>query len=280
MNPLLLLTKTEILIRKNEDAVVKQKGQGLAQQQELPVSVRDLLESGAHFGHQKRRWNPKMKRYIFEERNGICIIDLAKTIQQLKTAVDVVDNVVGNHQSILFVGTKKQVLTQEKIEPLKEQCKRELIEICLEYPNNDLSRDIKNMVFFTPTQKEQESLDFIESLNEKRSLEGTSPLENTLIDINLEFLIKSSLLTEDRKDRMILQLEKLAKMKELCEKEEKIKTYFETAYSISPKTEASCTVKKHLQALGSKQALPQNTMEEEVQAVMIKYAQSRHPTKS
>ena len=176
--------------------------------------------------------------------------------------------------------SKKQVLTQEKIEPLKEQCKRELIEICLEYPNNDLSRDIKNMVFFTPTQKEQESLDFIESLNEKRSLEGTSPLENTLIDINLEFLIKSSLLTEDRKDRMILQLEKLAKMKELCEKEEKIKTYFETAYSISPKTEASCTVKKHLQALGSKQALPQNTMEEEVQAVMIKYAQSRHPTKS
>jgi len=72
------------------------------------VSVKDLLESGAHFGHQKQRWNPKMKRYIFEERNGIYIIDLAKTVRQIESALEVISKVVENHQRVLFVGTKKQ----------------------------------------------------------------------------------------------------------------------------------------------------------------------------
>lgn len=72
------------------------------------VTVKELLECGAHFGHQKHRWNPKMKRYIFEERNGIYIIDLAKTIQQIRKAVDVVKETVSKRKSILFVGTKKQ----------------------------------------------------------------------------------------------------------------------------------------------------------------------------
>ncbi len=83
------------------------KGQGLATQQ-TEVTIKDLLESGAHFGHQKHRWNPKMKRYIFEERNGIYIIDLAKTLQQIRNAVEVVKGVVSKRKSILFVGTKKQ----------------------------------------------------------------------------------------------------------------------------------------------------------------------------
>ncbi|MDX8430770.1 MAG: 30S ribosomal protein S2 [Candidatus Algichlamydia australiensis] len=72
------------------------------------ITVKDLLESGAHFGHQKRRWNPKMRPYIFGERNGICIIDLAKTMQQVRTAVEMVEDAVENHKKILFVGTKKQ----------------------------------------------------------------------------------------------------------------------------------------------------------------------------
>lgn len=72
------------------------------------VSIEELLKSGAHFGHQKHRWNPKMKRFIFEERNGIYIIDLAKTMQQIRSAREVVRGVVAKHQSILFVGTKKQ----------------------------------------------------------------------------------------------------------------------------------------------------------------------------
>jgi len=78
------------------------------QQESSRVTIKDLLESGAHFGHQTRRWNPKMKRFIFEERNGIYIIDLAKTMQQIRVAVDVVRDLVGKRKSILFVGTKKQ----------------------------------------------------------------------------------------------------------------------------------------------------------------------------
>ena len=70
---------------KEEMPIVKQKGQGLAQQE--GVTIKELLESGAHFGHQKHRWNPKMKRFIFEERNGIYIIDLAKTLQDRKSVV-------------------------------------------------------------------------------------------------------------------------------------------------------------------------------------------------
>lgn len=85
------------------------KGQGLAHKEAYKeVTIKGLLESGAHFGHQRHRWNPKMKRFIFEERNGIYIIDLAKTMQQIRNAVDVVKEMVSKRKSILFVGTKKQ----------------------------------------------------------------------------------------------------------------------------------------------------------------------------
>jgi small subunit ribosomal protein S2 len=77
-------------------------------QKESGVTIKELLESGAHFGHQTHRWNPKMKRFIFEARNGIYIIDLAKTLQQLRAAVDFVREMVAKRKSILFVGTKKQ----------------------------------------------------------------------------------------------------------------------------------------------------------------------------
>lgn len=72
------------------------------------VTIKQLLESGAHFGHQRHKWNPKMRRFIFEERNGIYIIDLAKTIHQIRSAQEVVKEVVTKRGKILFVGTKKQ----------------------------------------------------------------------------------------------------------------------------------------------------------------------------
>jgi small subunit ribosomal protein S2 len=72
------------------------------------ISIKDLLEAGAHFGHQKNRWNPKMKRFIFEERNGVYIIDLAKTLQQIRLAIEVIKEAIVQHKSILIVGTKKQ----------------------------------------------------------------------------------------------------------------------------------------------------------------------------
>ncbi|ANG66120.1 30S ribosomal protein S2 [Chlamydia gallinacea 08-1274/3] len=72
------------------------------------LSIKDLIEVGAHFGHQTHRWNPKMRIYIFEEKNGLYIIDLAKTLNQLRKVLPQVCKVVKENKSILFVGTKKQ----------------------------------------------------------------------------------------------------------------------------------------------------------------------------
>lgn len=84
------------------------------------VTIKELLEAGAHFGHQTRRWNPKMKRFIFEERNGLYIIDLAKTLQQIRRCVEIVKEMVSKHKSVLFVGTKKQA--KAVIRELAEAC--------------------------------------------------------------------------------------------------------------------------------------------------------------
>ena len=72
------------------------------------VTMRQLLESGVHFGHQTRRWNPKMKRFILTERNGIYVIDLQQTVEGINTAYDFVKETVARGGTILFVGTKKQ----------------------------------------------------------------------------------------------------------------------------------------------------------------------------
>ena len=72
------------------------------------VSMKQLLEAGVHFGHQTRRWNPKMAPYIFTERNGIYIIDLQKTVRMIEDAYSFVREVSANGDTILFVGTKKQ----------------------------------------------------------------------------------------------------------------------------------------------------------------------------
>ncbi|MEA4870711.1 MAG: 30S ribosomal protein S2 [Christensenella sp.] len=84
------------------------------------ISMKQLLEAGVHFGHQTRRWNPKMKEYIFTERNGIYIIDLQKTVKKIEEAYNFVRSVAENNQIILFVGTKKQA--QESIEQEARRC--------------------------------------------------------------------------------------------------------------------------------------------------------------
>lgn len=72
------------------------------------ISMKQLLEAGVHFGHQTRRWNPKMDKYIFTERNGIYIIDLQKTVKKVEEAYNFVKSIAENNGTILFVGTKKQ----------------------------------------------------------------------------------------------------------------------------------------------------------------------------
>lgn len=84
------------------------------------VNMKKLLEAGVHFGHQTRRWNPKMADYIFTERNGIYIIDLQQTVGLVDKAYNYIKEVVANGQDILFVGTKKQA--QESIEKEAKRC--------------------------------------------------------------------------------------------------------------------------------------------------------------
>ena len=84
------------------------------------ISMKQLLEAGVHFGHQTRRWNPKMAQYIFTERNGIYIIDLQKTVRKIDEAYMFVRDVAMEGKSILFVGTKKQA--QESIESEAKRC--------------------------------------------------------------------------------------------------------------------------------------------------------------
>lgn len=84
------------------------------------ISMKQLLEAGVHFGHQTRRWNPKMARYIFTERNGIYIIDLQKTVRKVEEAYNFVRELAGENKTILFVGTKKQA--QEAVKEEAERC--------------------------------------------------------------------------------------------------------------------------------------------------------------
>ena len=84
------------------------------------ISMKQLLEAGVHFGHQTRRWNPKMKEYIFTERNGIYIIDLQKTVKKIDEAYAFVRDIAMNNGTVLFVGTKKQA--QDSIEQEAKRC--------------------------------------------------------------------------------------------------------------------------------------------------------------
>ena len=84
------------------------------------VSMRQMLEAGVHFGHQTHRWNPRMKRFIFGERNGIYIIDLEQTLDRVESAYKFVRDSVANGGTVLFVGTKKQA--QDPVKNFAEKC--------------------------------------------------------------------------------------------------------------------------------------------------------------
>jgi small subunit ribosomal protein S2 len=83
------------------------------------ISMKQLLEAGVHFGHQTRRWNPKMAPYIFTERNGIYIIDLQKTVHKVDEAYNFIKSVAASGKSVLFVGTKKQAQDSIKEEAIR-----------------------------------------------------------------------------------------------------------------------------------------------------------------
>jgi len=85
----------------------------------MGITIKELLEAGVHFGHQTNRWNPKMKKYIFGERNGIFIIDLQQTVQRFDAAFNFVRDTVAGGESVLFVGTKRQA-----VDIIEEEAKR------------------------------------------------------------------------------------------------------------------------------------------------------------
>ena len=90
------------------------------------ISMKELLEAGVHFGHQTKRWNPKMKEYIFGERNGIYIVDLQKTLKLFKDAMRYVGEMAAQGKTVLFVGTKRQA--QEAIAEEATRCRSILCE--------------------------------------------------------------------------------------------------------------------------------------------------------
>ena len=85
----------------------------------MAVTMKELLECGVHFGHQTRRWNPKMAEYIFAERNGIYIIDLQQTLRMLQTAADFVQDIASKGGGVLFVGTKRQSQEAVRVEAVR-----------------------------------------------------------------------------------------------------------------------------------------------------------------
>ena len=93
------------------------------------ITMKELLEAGVHFGHQTKRWNPKMKEYIFGERNGIYIIDLQKTLKLFKDAMRYVGEMAAQGKTVLFVGTKRQA--QEAIAEEATRCQPVLREPAL-----------------------------------------------------------------------------------------------------------------------------------------------------
>ena len=113
-----MMPRAEVLSHSAEALAKKLKPEVLCKMANV-ISMKQLLEAGVHFGHQTRRWNPKMAEYIFTERNGIYIIDLQKTVKKVEEAYDFIREVAANGGDVLFVGTKKQAQDSIKEEALR-----------------------------------------------------------------------------------------------------------------------------------------------------------------
>jgi len=154
------------------------------------VTMKNLLESGVHFGHQVKRWDPRMKKYIFAERNGIHIIDLQKTIQSIKEAYDAVQKTVSSGKSVLFVGTKKQA--QSAIQKEAERCEQFFVN------NRWLGGMLTN---FTTI---------------KKSIQRLKKIEKMEVDGTFESLTKKEIASlQKEKDKLEKNLGGIKEMKEL-----------------------------------------------------------------
>ncbi|MDN3508996.1 MAG: hypothetical protein P0S93_03090 [Candidatus Neptunochlamydia sp.] len=174
---------------------------------------------------------------------------------------------------------------KQKIAALHHAQDQELIEVALNHPNEKISREVRDMIFFCPNKQEEGSIRFIHNLALKLKGDGVTPIENKLIQIDTEFWFKSLSLeianTQSKMDEetfqkryLVLQLEKIKQMSEACKGDlvdVKIKSFVDTASTVLPKVYASASTRKHLMALGKGEIAPQTPAEKELQAVMVKY---------
>ena len=144
------------------------------------ISMKQLLEAGVHFGHQTRRWNPKMAEYIFTERNGIYIIDLQKTVRKIEEAYSFIRDVVMEGGSILFVGTKKQA--QDAIKEEAERCDQFYVN------NRWLGGMLTN---FKTIRKSIDRLNELKKLEEEGVFEVLPKKEVTKLRLEMEKLEKN-----------------------------------------------------------------------------------------
>ena len=143
------------------------------------VSMKQLLEAGVHFGHQTRRWNPKMSRYIFTERNGIYIIDLQKTVKKLDEAYNFVKETAANGGEVLFVGTKKQA---------QESMKEEAARCGMHYVN---ARWLGGMMTnFRTIRKRIDRMDQLKAMQEDGTFEMLPKKEVVKLQLEIEKLEK------------------------------------------------------------------------------------------
>lgn len=145
----------------------------------VSISMKELLEAGVHFGHQTKRWNPKMKKYIFGSRNGIYIIDLQKTLKKFKEAAQYMTDAAAKGGTILFVGTKRQA--QESVEQEAQRCG-------MYYVNNRwLGGTLTN---FKTIRRSVETLNRYEAMAHDGSYENLTKKEILNIEKKKEKLLK------------------------------------------------------------------------------------------
>ena len=155
----------------------------------VEVTMKELLEAGVHFGHQTRRWNPKMKPYIFGKRNGIYIIDLQKTLKLFEQVVDFVQDLASQGKRILFVGTKRQA--QEAIAEEARRCGEFFV------TNRWLGGTLTNFVTL------------------RTSIQRLKEAESRLNDENSPLTKKERLRLERERDKMVKNLDGIRDMEEL-----------------------------------------------------------------
>jgi small subunit ribosomal protein S2 len=145
----------------------------------VDVQIKDLLEAGVHFGHQTRRWNPKMKPFIFKEQNGIYIIDLRKTVEQLKKAYQVLATLAAEGKTVIFVGTKRQA--RDSVREDAERCE-------MYYVNERwLGGTLTN---FKTIRQSLDRLDDLEAMERDGRLEQLSKKERLEVEKQKKRLLK------------------------------------------------------------------------------------------